>query len=215
MEPYLAVPVNRNAIDITSKRFGKLLALFPCRRADDKSSVWLVQCDCGKQSFASSSNLIKNRVVSCGCYGKSANKTHGLTNSPTYRSWQHMKTRCSKKTGRWAYLYNGKGIRVCDQWLKFDGFLKDMGERPPGTSIDRINGNGNYEPGNCRWATPAEQSRNTRQNHFLTIEGETKCLADWGKPLNLSGACIYLRIYRLGWAPKDAVSKPAKKRKSK
>jgi hypothetical protein len=89
--------------------------------------------------------------------------------SPTYHSWASMRTRCSNPHDLNWYLYGGRGITCCERWGKFANFLADMGEQPPGTSIDRINGNGNYEPGNCRWATPSEQSKN-RINHGASVD---------------------------------------------
>jgi hypothetical protein len=102
---------------------------------------------------------------SCGCL-----KSH----TPTWSSWYAMTTRCRSKNG-----YRDRGIKVCDRWLKYENFLADMGQRPNGTTLDRIDVDGNYEPGNCRWATAREQRNNRRDTKLYTYAGKTMCLADW------------------------------------
>lgn len=92
-----------------------------------------------------------------------ANKTHGMSRTPTWRSWSCMLTRCRNPCASDYQRYGGRGITVCDRWRSFENFFTDMGERPEGKTLDRINNNGNYEPGNCRWATPSEQSQNKRK----------------------------------------------------
>lgn len=113
---------------------------------------------------------------------------HGHTSSgartPTYRSWRSMIWRC-KHDGKKSYKL--KGIRVCDRWLVFENFLADMGERPPGTSLDRHpDKRGNYEPGNVRWATPQQQAQNRINNRMITIGGEVRCATDWSNRLGIS-----------------------------
>jgi hypothetical protein len=102
------------------------------------------------------------------------NTTHGLTDTPEHRSWAHMKNRCTNPNNDAWKHYGGRGIRVCDSWLEsFEQFLADMGERPNGTSLDRIDVDGHYEPGNCRWATAVEQNNNQRRTRKVVNEQRT------------------------------------------
>lgn len=137
-------------------------------------SVWLCRCACGQVRRIPTSNLRTGASVSCGCYRNDVNKaskaTHGHCRSAdgrtilssTYITWVNMHQRCTNPKRRGFKDYGGRGITVCERWQKFENFLADMGERPPGLSIDRVNNDGNYEPGNCRWATRVEQNRNQR-----------------------------------------------------
>lgn len=127
--------------------------------------------------------------------------------SPTYRTWQGMKNRCSNPKDPYWHIYGGKGITVCQRWATFENFLADMGERPAGKSLDRINGNGNYEPGNCRWATQREQIANSSLSKQITHNGQTHNWAEWGRVLGLSTSAIGKRIAR-GWDAQRAVTTP-------
>ena len=120
------------------------------------------------------------------------NATHGCTGTPTYRAWQDMIQRCYNPRRTRYPMYGGRGITVCQRWREsFEAFLKDMGTSPsPRHSIDRIDNNGNYEPGNLRWATAKEQSRNQRRNRVLTYQGETLCIAEWAERLGVAYATL-------------------------
>ena len=111
------------------------------------------------------------------------------------RAWHDMKTRCYNPKFNLFHRYGGRGIRVCAQWEEsFDAFLYDMGECPSGHSLDRINNDGDYEPENCRWASPKEQARNTRRNKYLTLNGETLTVAEWAEKTGMSQFTLYERI---------------------
>lgn len=127
--------------------------------------------------------------------------------SPAYRSWASMKSRCRDAKQGCYQKYGAKGITYCPEWESYDRFLADMGDRPLGTTLDRIDRSGNYKPGNCRWATPKEQAYNRSTTILLTIDGETKCVRDWGKEYNIDPSVIRYRRSQ-GWSDEDAVKAP-------
>ena len=148
--------------------------------------------------------------MSCGCLGAELKLKHGhapgdgRTSTPTFRAWSGMRDRCNNPNASSWKRYGGRGIRACERWNEFANFLSDMGEKPIGSSLDRIDNDGNYEPGNCRWASVAEQNRNTSRNRRLTWNGKTLCVADWEKKL---GAPIRRRLC-LGWSIERALTTP-------
>ena len=156
-------------IDITNQRFGRLVALRPERNSRE-GWHWLCICDCGKQTIARGVKLRGGDTRSCGCsmyetkHGHSGRRHNGRRDrSPTYHSWVGMLTRCRNNKQRCYTNYGSRGITVCERWHSFENFLADMGERPTGLSLDRINNDGNYEPGNCQWATAKEQRANQQR----------------------------------------------------
>jgi hypothetical protein len=160
--------------DLAGKRFGRLVAQWPVGRSG-KSIYWLCVCDCGNLKVVRGHHLTTTTrlaIRSCRCLSAEQSRNHppqlrhGHTwaggGTPTYKTWSSMVRRCSNpKAGGWE-RYGGRGIKVCERWLKFDNFLADMGKRPPNLTLDRKNNDGNYEPGNCRWATRSEQQHNRR-----------------------------------------------------
>lgn len=153
-------------VDITGIRFGRLV---PMRRHGKCGNawMWLCQCDCGSKPVILGANLRRGMTRSCGCLRREvtskrmkAIKTHGMSNTPTYVSWQRMWQRCGYTKDKKYHLYGGRGIMVCKRWSKFENFLSDMGERPPGRTLGRIDPDGNYHPANCAWQTPYEQRHN-------------------------------------------------------
>jgi hypothetical protein len=160
--------------DITGQRFGRLVAIERLGRIEG-ITLWQFACDCGAYPIRRLQSVVAGLTKSCGCIVKEgSHRTHGKskTNSE-YSVWCAMKSRCHRKTSSNYHRYGAKGIKVCDRWLNdFESFLKDMGPRPSlKHSIDRIDSMGNYEPGNCRWATAKEQALNTtRAKTYLNGE---------------------------------------------
>jgi hypothetical protein len=163
--------------DLTGQTFGRLTAQWPIGRSP-QGAWWLCLCKCGNLHPVKISSLRNSETKSCGCLridlGRTAKLTHGYTKNgiltPEYRSWAAAKTRCTNVRSRQFPDYGGRGITFCARWRGSEGFvnfLTDMGVRPAGTSLDRINNDGNYEPGNCRWATNKQQVDNRR---IRTIE---------------------------------------------
>ncbi len=117
--------------------------------------------------------------------------------APEYTAWTNMRHRCTSPNWPRFAAYGGRGIRVCERWSSYAAFLADMGRRPsPKHSLDRIDNNGNYEPGNCRWATRSQQARNMRSNHFVVIDGESATLMEWAERSGLDVGCIKGRLKR-------------------
>jgi hypothetical protein len=196
--------------DLTGQRFGRLLVIGPAP-SRPRYPKWQCKCSCGRTAVVGGQNLRNGSNVSCGCF----RRPHGHASkggdaiSPTYHSWTHMVARCTDSGSDHFAHYGGRGITVCDRWRSFENFLADMGERPPGTSIDRHpNNDGNYEPGNCRWATPREQMNNTRLTRRLTFRGETASVSEWARRTGLSHSGIRNRLAR-GAAVEAALSAPA------
>lgn len=150
--------------DIAGQQFGRLCVAEPARRYG--KHAWLCYCVCGNYIIVPTQWLKTGDALSCGClkreYYKHELITHGMSSTATYRSWYGMRTRCSNPNQIRFKYYGGRGVSVCKRWKQFENFLADMGERPPGMTLDRIKNHLHYTPDNCRWATPKEQRANRR-----------------------------------------------------
>lgn len=171
---------------------------------------WECLCDCGVVTLARLNNLRSKTAVSCGCIKKSGDhkRQHGMSGTPEYMAWHRMKRRCTDPLNPDFQDYGGRGIAVCDEWMKsFDSFFSHMGIRPSdGHSIERLNVNGNYEPKNCIWADDATQSRNKRNNVYYENAGLKMCQEDWARKLNINTSTLIQRVKT--WGVSRALNTP-------
>jgi hypothetical protein len=169
--------------NIAGRRSGKLTVLsFAGVGGKRKGAIWLCRCDCGRTKEIAAENIKRGKAKSCGCasnefrsksltvHGQS--RTKGGKPSGAWASWNAMISRCTQPSNGQYHDYGGRGISVCERWSNFENFYSDMGDRPEGMSLDRIDPNGNYGPANCRWSTPKEQTANRRpsiRNHEFRL----------------------------------------------
>lgn len=205
---------------LIGKKFGRLKVIseapsrtYPCGQSPRRS---VCRCDCGKIIEVSNSHLTTGQIQSCKCLRReivtAACFVHGHTpwgkpQSRTYQCWSKMISRCIHPSQHGFKNYGGRGISVCQRWMSFVNFLSDMGDKPEGKTIERINNNGNYEPGNCRWATQKEQQRNRRNNRILTVCGITACLAALCEHFGLYSSLVQNRL-KSGWTVYNAFTTP-------
>ena len=197
------LPVPR---DITGQTFGWVTAIRIVGLDTQNGAVWLCKCRCGKEVVRARRQLISGATVSCGCFF--FQKRGGKRDNPAYPVWRSMLQRCRNKNSKSYPNYGGRGIKVCESWKNnFYAFAADMGHKPEGATIERINNDGNYEPSNCRWATTREQTRNYRRNVKLTYRGRTQCVTDWAAELGIGRSLILNRL-KMGWPPEAALTIP-------
>jgi hypothetical protein len=180
--------------------------------------MWLCRCDCGIEREVDASNLRAGTTKSCGCIlaernaASIANKKKRIykPQSVEYVTWKRMRSRCFNHNSPDFKDYGGRGITICDRWSVFANFLADMGKKPsPSHSIDRYPDNdGNYEPGNCRWATPVEQARNKRTTRWIEYQGQLMSTAEACERAGLEHDLVLDRLNVLGWSEYDAINTP-------
>lgn len=197
-------------------RFGRLMVLSLCdERSAHGTCLWRCECDCGNETNVITNRLTGGFTQSCGCLQKErtsqANFKHGKGETREYFIWCQMKSRCQNSSNKSFHNYGGRGIRVCVRWENsISNFLSDMGECPKGLTIERINNDGNYEPGNCRWATQTEQQRNKRTNRNLLFRGELLCVAVWARRLDRYPSELLRRLNN-GWSVEETLATPFRK----
>ena len=210
--------------DLVGHRFGRLVVIDRAENyispAGKKRSRWRCQCDCGKITIVSGTDLKKEHVQSCGCLNeelKAQRKTtHGGSHTRLYRIWRGMLGRCNNSKSTSYKNYGGRGITVCEAWSNdftaFQNWAFSNGYQDD-LSIDRIDVNGNYSPENCRWATATEQARNNRRNRHITINGETKVYAEWCEQKGIRMSVVEKRLKK-GWSIEEALNTPVGKKKT-
>lgn len=164
--------------DLIGRVFGRLNVTHRSSNTSDGKTTWHCQCSCGNNCIVVGANLLKGLTSSCGCYRSEQllkrSFKHGhakrKNNNPTYKSWCSMLSRCRNRNYHKYKRYGALGVFVCERWLVYENFFEDMGQRPVGTTLDRIDPRGNYEPDNCRWATPIEQAYNQRRHWGDVVE---------------------------------------------
>lgn len=215
------LPKDPKFINHTGRRYGRLVATRYAGSLNRKSR-WECLCDCGTTVTVIGSNLQRGTTTSCGCYKREATikreTTHGHSGTSTYNSWCSMIQRCNDPLNAAYHHYGGRGITVCQGWMLVSNFIRDMGERPQGRSIDRIDNNKGYWCGkceecvqfgrslNCRWATQAEQMSNTRRTHLLTFQGQTMSVTQWAKEIGITRDALYSRLSK-GWPIEKVLSR--------
>lgn len=197
-------------MDLTGKRFGRLIA----ERTDGSREhqkgwpFWICVCDCGVKTSVSHGNLNRGITRSCGCLASKCrfdrNYVHGMYGTKTYNSWWSMTQRCGYERHIEYPRYGARGISVCKRWREFANFYEDMGERPNGMTLDRIDPDGNYCLDNCRWADKKTQSYNRRTTRQMTVHGVTKSVPQWADETGVRAATIRRRLDR-GWPPENAL----------
>lgn len=197
-----------HSLDLIGERFGRWRVVSKSHVSNYGAVFWRCQCDCGEERAVAAESLRSGKSTSCGCAHREAVTRHGMTGTPTFKSWESMKQRCLNPNAPDYRHYGGRGIKVHAPWVNsFETFLSDMGLRPKGKTLDRRNVDEDYTPCNCRWATPKQQLRNRRDTVGITFNGGRKTVYEWAKATGISPRALKDRL-RSGWTPERALSEP-------
>jgi hypothetical protein len=191
---------------IIGMKSGKVMAIADAGKNKYGHSLVLYKCECGTEKIGTYSNFKAGAYVSCGCVKPKGLFRHGMTRTRTHNIWMLMRRRCEDPSNPEYKRYGAKGVTVCDRWQTFDNFLADMGVCPPSMSIDRIDGSGNYELSNCRWATPKQQTENRSIQVFYNVNGERLTLPDVAKKYNVNYRTLRNRLFRTGMTLDEALN---------
>lgn len=202
-----ALSLRKAAAGMVGLTFDRLTVVSPAGKNQHGKRLWRCRCSCGGENTVETGALRGGHTRSCGCLVV-GNLKHGKAHEAVYVVWCNMLARCNNPNHVAFTNYGGRGITVCDRWSSFEAFYADMGDVPfKEATIERIENSGNYGPGNCRWATRHDQSRNKRTNRWVTIGGETKCLRDWCKLYEITEASVDRRMKK-GWTIQRAITSP-------
>jgi hypothetical protein len=204
--------------DITGQQFGRLTVVARAMSDRRGQAQWRCRCACGNETTVNGSNLRRGNSQSCGCLKRDVCRTHGMSRDvrtgkthALYAVWHAMLQRCQNPGNSNFPRYGGRGIYVCEHWMRFADFYADMGDRPsPVHSLDRIDNDGPYSPDNCRWTTVSEQNKNKRRStpkgrRLITAFGQTMNLAQWSRKTGLPFGTIRTRLKR-GWHAEKALT---------
>lgn len=187
------VDTMRKLIDLTGLKFGMLQVLQQAANNQSNQTCWEVVCDCGTSKTVAGKYLKRGTTVSCGC--KRNETTHGMAGTRQYKVWAAMHQRCENQNEESYPQYGGSGIRVCPEWASFSGFWADMTEGyAPNLTIDRIDNDGDYCKGNCRWATKVQQARNTSKNRTVVYQGVAMTVAEAAEKTGINKFALRQRI---------------------
>lgn len=200
--------------NLIGQTFGRLTVLSKATHRFKDKGQWLCQCECGAVKSISGSFLLTGKVRSCGCLRRNGNGAcqpkHRASGTTEFNIWNQMRQRCHNTSHPYFGDYGGRGIAVCERWRdNFSAFYADMGSKPDGCTLERVDNSGNYELSNCRWATRTEQANNRRSSRFLSLNGVTKTCAQWSAHSGISQANIYARL-RLGWSVEKVITTPTR-----
>lgn len=210
------ITLSKQAKDITGQTFGRLTALGPIAQDAKKRFIWHFRCACGNTYTGIVTFVVRGNTQSCGCLFREImikrNKTHGMSHDPLYRIWADMIKRCRNPRSTHYKDYGGRGIAVHIEWqhdfMAFYDYVSALSHcGDEGYTLDRINNNGNYEPGNVQWATTSQQTRNQRRNRLYTYKGKSQCLAAWAEEYQIEYGRLKGRL-KLGWTMEDALHNP-------
>jgi hypothetical protein len=206
-------PLSKKIKDIRGMKFGMLAVTgFAGINARNNQAMWDVLCDCGATAIKDGADLRNGGVKSCGCSTDrligAGNTKHGDSHGPLHRVWGGMLDRCERENNVAWKDYGGRGIKVCERWHDYRMFKEDMGSGyAKGLQIDRINNDGNYEPGNCKWSTCKEQGNNRRSNRRLQFDGLNLTISEWSDKTGFSHGVLCKRL-KLGWPIEKVLTHP-------
>lgn len=202
------------AIDMTGRIYGRLKVVSRSGASKSGNAKWLCKCSCGRSTVVEGVELRKGATKSCGCLRREKPIKHGLHGTHTYRCWASMKTRCTNVNHGSFAKYGAKGITLCEEWKTFEGFLSDMGKAPSNLhTLDRIDGNKGYFPGNVRWATAKEQNANRKNSRLITYKGQSLPGDAWDRIVRHPRNTMYTRVVVNGWPVSKALNTPVKRSK--
>ncbi len=192
--------------DLTGKQFSRLTVL-----SYANYGRWNCKCECGSETIVRTERLHNGHTRSCGCLHRDSRFKHGQSKTKLHSVWISMRSRCNNLNDQAYHNYGGRGIRCCERWNDFALFIQDMGERPEGLQLDRIDNNGPYSPENCRWALQKRNLNNKRTNRPVTLGDRTQNLAQWAEELGMHNATLTNRLNR-GWTVERALTEPVNRK---